>query len=193
MFAKERWAAAFVSAAGEDLDEGLSILRVCVGAALTIPGTLSGHGSAERLEKILRRGMERAGVAGPGAECACRFLTLFVRKGRFGPENAASLLAEIERIRDNKNGTVTARLYSAYPADAETVEQVRDCLWRARGNAAGVKEITVIPVVAPELLGGYRLQIGSESVDASLRFLLEEMGSRLQAAPLEENAAGGMA
>ncbi|MDR2519366.1 MAG: F0F1 ATP synthase subunit delta [Spirochaetaceae bacterium] len=209
MFAKERWAAAFINTAACDLDNGLEALRLCARFAAAIPKPLSGRTDALALEKALRRSMERACVSGAGAEYACRFLCLLVRKGRFTPRNSKALLEEIERLKERKQNTLVVRLDSAFPLDEDVAAQVKERLRRASlrraslrragargaeaGAEAGAEEIRLITRVEPELLGGCRLQIGSRSIDGSLRFLLQNMGSYLQAAPLTKGPAGGMA
>ena len=189
MFAKERWAAAFINLAAGDIDNGLGVLRIGLRAASRVRENLSGDADAGKLEKALRRSMESAGVSGPGPEYACRLLCLLVRKGRFSPHSGEALLEEIERLKDRASGALTARLDSAFPLEEEAIEQVKEWLRRRMGKTPGAKEIKLLTRVAPELLGGYRLQIGSESIDASLRFLLRDLASHLQAA----HVAGGMA
>ena len=90
---------------------------------------------------------------------------------------------------DHKHGVLVVRVDSAFPLD----EEFQKTLQEPMKHKLGAKEIKLIPRIVPELLGGYRLQIGSESVDASLRFLLQKMAAHLQRVPLGTSAAGGVA
>jgi F-type H+-transporting ATPase subunit delta len=196
MFAAERWASAFVHVLGDDpqaLDEGLAALKVLIPCIQKIPGVLSGSTAASRLEYMIRRSMETTGMAGRGTEYACRLLTLMVKKGLFTPHNGAALLEAVETLRDRQKGVLVVRVDSAFPLDEELQETLKETVKQGIGRKRGAKEIKLIPRIVPELLGGYRLQIGSESVDASLRFLLQKMAVDLQRVPLGTSAVGGVA
>jgi hypothetical protein len=185
MFTPEPWAAAFVSAAGEVLEEAVEALNLFIHYAQKIPGTLSGTADGLRLERIFRKSMEAPEIAGMGAEYACRIAVLLVRKGFFSRRNVTALLEKIESLRDRANGVLTVRVDSAFPLDEGFQESLKETLREGVYPGTGARDIKLISHIVPELLGGYRLQIGGESVDGSLRFLLQKMAAHLQAAPLE--------
>ena len=167
MFAPERWAAAFINVVGEALDEGLAALKALIPGIQNIPGVLSGNVSADQLERMIRGSMEKTGASGRGTEYACRLIVLLVKKRQFSQHSSTALLQEIEKMRDRKNGVLLVMVDSAFPLD----EEFQKTLQETMKHKLGAKEIKLIPRIVPELLGGYRLQIGSESVDASLRLL----------------------
>lgn len=183
MFAAERWAAAFAGAAGEDLEAGLASLKALLPCIQNIPGVISGNVSANQLERMIRKSMEQTGVSGRGTEYACRLIVLLVKKRQFSRHSSAALLQEIEKMRDRKNGVLIVKVDSAFPLDEEFQKTLQETIKQGAGRKLGAKEITLIPRIVPELLGGYRLYIGSESVDASLCFLLQKMAAHLQTVP----------
>ncbi|MDR2486129.1 MAG: F0F1 ATP synthase subunit delta [Treponema sp.] len=192
MFVPERWASAFVRAVGEGqeaLEEGLAALKVLLPCIQKIPGVVSGNTSANRIERMIRQSMEKTGASGRGIEYACRLLVLLVRKGLGTRRNGAALLEGIETLRDRKNGVLIVRVDSAFPLDREFQETLQETVKQGIGRALGAKEIRLIPQIVPELLGGYRLRIGSESVDASLRLLIQKMAAHLQGTGAAEGVA----
>ncbi|MDR2536073.1 MAG: F0F1 ATP synthase subunit delta [Treponema sp.] len=192
MFAAERWAAAFVNVAGKDqkiLEEGVKALKALIPCMEKIPGALAGKVSADQLERMIRRSMEKVSPVGEGTEYACRLLALLVKKGLFTRHTGRALLEEIEKIWNRNNGILVVKVDSAVPLD----EELRKTLQETIRRKLGAKEIALIPRIVPELLGGYRLYIGSVSVDASLCFLLQNMAADLQKVPRRTWAAGGVA
>ncbi|MDR0563251.1 MAG: F0F1 ATP synthase subunit delta [Spirochaetaceae bacterium] len=188
MFAAERWAEAFVNALGENpkvLDEGIEAFKTLISflEKLEKKERLSGKATAARLERVIR---EAGGGNSAGVEYACRLTVLLVARGRFTPHNGGKVLAEIETLRNRKRGILTVTVDSAVPPDEELLKTLRESIKNRRGAA----EIHLIPRIIPELIGGYRLHIGSELVDASLRSLLRNMAAHLQAVPA---GTGGVA
>ena len=176
MFHGDRWANAFVSMLGENAEPGLLWLKALAGA---IPRAMSGYPAARRLEKVLR---ESVGVVGyPGGmetvgEFVIRFVALLVEKGRF--KHVSYVMEKIEERIDAQNGALAVTLESATLLDNTFVEEFGQRIAERTGFAK--VKIKTRPV--PELLGGYRLQIGGFYVDASLRKQVEKMKADLEAA-----------
>jgi F-type H+-transporting ATPase subunit delta len=179
VFSAERWAWAFINAGGfEDGntgEESLAVLKGMVSALQGIPGRVSGTCSAAQAEGMIRFAL--GGIQNQGAELACRTVVLLIRKGVFTHSDA--LIGEIERILEEKKGVLKVILESAVPMEPD----FQAALERRLQQKTRARKIRLITALTPELLGGYRLRIGSESLDCSLRFQLREMAVHLQAAP----------
>jgi F-type H+-transporting ATPase subunit delta len=207
MFTPERWAEAFINAIIEgDFDsggnsgpgrldgeaasgaigEGLDLLRVLSPLIRAIPGSVSGTSAAAQLEKMLRKTLPEAGrtlpATGPGAvlpiveEIAIRFILLLIKKNLFRHINA--VIAEIEAELDHLRGILPVTLESAAAPAGDFEGSLKKQLIEKTG-ARGIKLDTRL---IPELLGGYRLRIGGDIIDASLRSRLQRMGADLAAA-----------
>ncbi|MDR3342897.1 MAG: F0F1 ATP synthase subunit delta [Treponema sp.] len=187
MFSAERWAWAFINAGSFDDvntgEDGLVALKAMVSAFQGIPGRVSGTCSAAQAEGMIRSALE--GVQSRGAELACRTVVLLIRKGFFTHSDA--LIREIERILEDKKGILRVILESAVPMEPD----FQATLERRLQQKTRSRKIRLITQLAPELLGGYRLRIGSESLDCSLRLQLQELAVHLQAAPGGTGTAGG--
>jgi F0F1-type ATP synthase delta subunit len=185
MFRPERWAAAFMDAAAspENADEGLAAFRALLPPVTGLRREVSGAGSARRLEGMIRAAASRAGLRSPGLEGAIRLIVLLVKRGLLVYGGAVA--EAIEKLLDEKKGTVEVTLESAFPPEEKFLEALKQELIKK----TGAREIRVLPRTLPELLGGCRLRIGSESIDASLRGQLADMASDLGAAPWGLDAA----
>jgi F-type H+-transporting ATPase subunit delta len=187
MFSPDRWALAFISACGPDADQGLAALKGIAPCLPQMHGVVSGRTAAARLERMLHAAMEQSGVNDRGTEFAVRLVVLLIRKYLFKHIN--TLIDEVENQLDKQNGVLHAVLESAFPPDAAFQKSLRDQL---KGRF-GVRDVKVQIRVAPELLSGCRLRIGSESWDASLRGQLQKMVTDIGAAdiPGGSQAPGG--
>ncbi|MDR1986168.1 MAG: F0F1 ATP synthase subunit delta [Treponema sp.] len=187
MFNGERWAAGFIGSCGVYAEAGLEALKALVPVAAAIPGTLRGTAAARKLEGMIRKaGKESSGLSDPGVEYAVRLLSLLVKKGHF--THAPVLIKAIELLLDQQQGILRVTVESAFPVEASFQNDVKTALAgssRAGAYNTAVKHIEVMVQLAPELLGGYRLRIGSELVDVSLRTQLQRLARDLQVAPPE--------
>ncbi|MDR1956228.1 MAG: F0F1 ATP synthase subunit delta [Treponema sp.] len=187
MFSGDRWAAAFIGSCGLYAEEGLRALQSLVPVIGGIPGNLAGSASAQALEGIIRKALAQSGAANPGLEQAVRLILLLVKKGCF--THAPQLMAAIEALLDRQKGVLQVTVEAAVPVDPVFQKKLDAALiesWVAAENpphTMTVKEIKMMVQIVPELLGGYRLRIGSERVDASLRAQLRRMAQDLQALP----------
>jgi F-type H+-transporting ATPase subunit delta len=191
VFLAERWAEAFVNAAGAfsgaalslvNAEEGLAAFKALLPPVTDLGRTVSGAARAARLEGMIRAAS--AGFRSPGLEGAIRLITLLVKKN--GLSYGGQVAERIEQMVNKKKGVLTVTLESAFPPEAEFLEALKAALIKKTG--AG--EARILPRVLPELLGGCRLRMGGESIDASLRGQLAKMAADLSAAGVSGNGGG---
>jgi F-type H+-transporting ATPase subunit delta len=180
MFQGDRWADAFLAVCGTSIEasgtdctvEALDALKVFVPPLSHLSRRISGVNDAVLLEKTLRIALESSG-AGLGAEYALRFVVLLVRKGQIKYLNAA--LQAVEQRLDAKNGVVSVKVESVYPLDTDLQEKIKAGLKKRYG----ARDVRLAFQIAPELLGGYRLRIGTELIDSSLKGQIQKMAREL--------------
>jgi hypothetical protein len=174
MFAAGRWARAFLAACAGHEEEGLAALKA-IGACVPAASWDAGSGAAERLGRALF-GAAGFSDAGAGRLAACRTLVLLVRKGlaRHLPE----LVREAQKIWEAENGILAVVLESAFPLEGEFVETLR----RAVQEKTAARRIDVDLRLEPRLIGGCRLRVGAQCLDASLSGQLRKMAADLRAA-----------
>ncbi|MHB9291551.1 F-type H+-transporting ATPase subunit delta [Hollandina sp. SP2] len=188
MFNGERWAAGFIGSCGVHAEAGLEALKALVPVIADIPGNLRGTAAARKMEGMIRKAVKEVPVASslsdPGVEYAVRLLFLLVKKGYF--IHAPVLIKAIELLLDQQRGILRVTVESAFPVEASFQHEVKTALagsFRSGEYKTAIKNIEVMVQLAPELIGGYRLRIGSELVDVSLRTQLQRLARDLQAAP----------
>jgi F-type H+-transporting ATPase subunit delta len=188
MFAPERWAAAFINACdvpGGVLDaagEGLAALKDICPQVARIPGVVSGSTAAAQLDRMVQTAIQSSllspeAAASPGLRAARRLIILLVRKGLF--HHSGAVIQEIEKILDHKKGILPVTVETPFPPDG----QFQEALKLGLQKKTGALEIKLLIRIVPELLGGCRLCIGGEFLDASLRGQIQKMAADLQAAP----------
>jgi F-type H+-transporting ATPase subunit delta len=184
MFQSERWARAFANVCGDRTEEGFNALKAMVPAVAGIPGLASGSSAGAQLERMLRTAVKKAGfgVQDRGTEYALRFLVLLVRKDLF--KYHQGILGEIEKITDRQRGILKVTAESALPLGASLQKQLKAEL----KQQTGAREVILTSRIAPELLGGYRLFIGTRVIDTSLKAQLRNMAADLHAGGI---AGGG--
>jgi hypothetical protein len=190
MFVPQRWAQAFTNAAGdtEAAVLALDLVKVMAPVILSAPGQVAGTGAALRLEPLIRRAFA-AGPSGVPAlrsrDLALSLVFLLVKKSQL--KQIYRVIEAVEQELDARRNILRARLEAARPAEAGFLEELRQGLMKKAG-AAGVK---LDAAVAPELLAGYRLRIGSQTIEASLRLHLRQLGAELSETYYESSAAHG--
>jgi len=188
MFSGRAWAEAFTNTLereGCKIEDGIEALEVFASRISSLRGIVFGSSTAEKLETLFREGMKKAGVSSPAYEMALRFIVLVVRKNVF--RRIASVLDEAKKILDRKNkivrvvveyavapGEDAANAKSAKLADEDRVKE----LIKKRSGAAGVE---MVMRNRQELVGGYRLRIGDEVIDASISSQLKNLAASLAA------------
>jgi len=186
MFAGRAWAEAFINTLereGCKIEDGIEALEIFAPRISSLRGIAFGSAAAEKLEALLREGLAKAGVSSPAYETALRFTILMVRKNAF--RRIASVLDEAKKILDRKNKLVRVVVeYAAAPGEdaagtksAKFMDEGRiKELIKKRSGAAMVE---MVMRNNQELLGGYRLRIGDELIDASIRSQLKKLGNSL--------------
>jgi F-type H+-transporting ATPase subunit delta len=185
MFTPKRWAAAFLAAldGGEPgggpgdgtAEEGLAVLRILAGVFGGIPFALAGYSASRRLGAMTRAALDAAGGYGRGAEFAAGLALLLVRKNAFA--HVSRVIREIEGMIDERRGVLNAVLESALPEDGDGDGELKESLEKILCSKTGAAEVRLECRLVPELMGGFRLRVGCDYTDASLRGLLQDMAA----------------
>lgn len=179
MFRKEVWAGVFVSSLGANADAGLLCLKALVPPLKANPRVLSGHSMAMRIEKDLREAFTAAGYAKKAfAEFVIRFTATLIEKGRF--RHIDSVTGKISEMLDAQKGILEVILESPAVLDKAQLEEFKKGIAKKTGAA----EVRIKTQENPELLGGYRIQVGGFFIDASLKKQLENLKTDLETATL---------
>ena len=191
MFSSRAWAEAFINTLEREgaktgdviFDDGMEALGIFAAQVSSLRGTVFGRSAAEKLEALFREGITKAGVSSPSYETALRFVVLMVRKNVF--RHFERVLEEAKKLLDIKNRIVRAIVeYAAAPgedtASAKSVKfmdegRIKELI-RKRSGAARVE---MVMRNNRELIGGYRLRIGDEVIDASVSSQLKMLAASL--------------
>jgi F-type H+-transporting ATPase subunit delta len=111
-------------------------------------------------------------LTGQCSELTLRFLLILNRKGRLSHLPAIATAFE-QRVQD-AYGRVEVDVYTAEAISQDEVNQIRDRL-----RDALRREPVVHAYTDPSMLGGLRLQIGDQLIDASVSSRLRKMRTRL--------------
>jgi F-type H+-transporting ATPase subunit delta len=175
MFISKRWAAAFVNSFEKEdgnIEDGINTLKALADFADSLPGIVSGRAAAEMLEPLVRNAMTKAGQE---AETAVRFFLLMVKKNAVC--HVDSIIEEIKKILDKKNGVIHAFAEYAHEPEKDFISEINQLIKKMTGAAS----VELTGQINPELIGGYRLKIGDEIIDASVRRQLQKMEACLAA------------
>jgi F0F1-type ATP synthase delta subunit len=173
MFSPEPWARAFLRAkTAEESESAFEILKLYCRAALAIPGEVAGFNDARRFAVIIDRALEKTVPDMPDAAAYARnFFLLMIRKGCL--YHYKKIVARIRKIMDENRGTVQAVLEAPFEPDAAFTDLVKQRLLaktKARQIELGFR-------LSPELIGGFRIRMGSLLLDGSLEARLAKMAS----------------
>jgi len=190
MFSPKSWASAFVNSAeknGANVDDALAILMSLASWAASQKDAPFGRSASDKLEPLIRKVFSGAGE-GRGAyasnnagdvsfaqETALRFFLVMTRKNRV--RHIDSIISEIKKSLDKKRGIVRASVEFAFPPEKDFESLIMD----AAKKRTGAKRVELTGRLNPELMGGYRLRIGDEIIDASIRSQLRGMETCLAA------------
>jgi len=111
-------------------------------------------------------------LRGRATDLTVRFLLLLNKKGRLA--NLPAIAAAYDALVQGRFGRVEVDLYTATPVDASVLNQVRERLQRALE-----KDVVVHPYTDPRMLGGVRIRLGDELIDASVATQLRRFRERL--------------
>jgi len=176
MFVPGNWVAAFINslaAQGGEAEEGFSALKALTPWVKSLPGEVFGSSAAEKLEKTIRRAAAGT-VISPALEVTIRFLALMVKKNTF--RYIDTVIDETEKFLDRKNGVVKAVVEYVFPLPDDE-SRIKEAIAKQTGAA----RVDITMQVKAELIGGYRLRIGDEVIDASIRSQLRQLETCLAA------------
>jgi len=191
MFTPVRWAKAFINSLekeGGDIEEGIEALVVFASLASSLPGAVFGRSVAEKLEKLIRSGMEQIGSFSSAQDVALRFFLLMAKKNVIGHINA--VINASKSLLDKKRGVITVSLEYAFPPkggcsdgsfiiDRSFIDG--SFITEAIKKKTGAARVRLTEQLNPDLIGGYRLRIGDEIIDASIRTQLRKLEACLAA------------
>ncbi len=120
--------------------------------------------SAQEKSAMLRRALE-----GRAAPELLRFLEVVSRRGRLDCLREIYLAAR--KLWNQRRGVVEVGLATAIPLDSQQRIKVTDMLRKAIGRDVEVQES-----VDPALIGGIRLRLGDQVIDASVARRLQVLG-----------------
>ena len=119
---------------------------------------------AASLQKIL---------TGQVSDLTMRFLLVVNRKGRMG--HLPAIVAAFDLSVQEKFGRVEVDVYTAEPIDSEGSRRIQTGL----ANALK-KEVVIHPYIDGAMIGGVKIRVGDQYIDASVATQLRKMRDRLQ-------------
>jgi F-type H+-transporting ATPase subunit delta len=185
MFVPQRWALAFIHSAPDTgaAAEGLEFIRALSPVIRSARGNMAGTAAAAQLETMVRAAFAAGTGSSPAADARSRMprpeelalclILLLVRKRLF--KHIDQVIRSLERELDALRGVLRVRLESARTVEGEFPEELKQVLMKKTGAA----EVRLETAVTPELLAGYRLRIGSQIIETSLRLHLRQLGTEL--------------
>jgi len=172
MFMGKQWAGAFVNSIekeGGDIEDSVTLLKAL---ADSLPGEVSGRAAASRLEPLVRGAIPEASQ---GQEIAIRFFLLMVKKNVI--HRVDLVIGEIKKILDKRSGVIKVIAEYAFEPGKELISEIKETIKKQTGATS----VELTGQIKPELIGGYRLKIEDERIDASVRRQLLEMEACLAA------------
>ena len=178
MFATGHWAAAFINSLekeGGEIEDGIEILKVLASWVKSLPGTVSGSAAAKRLEALVRKGMANTNASGeseffsPARETTVRFFILMIKKNMI--RYIDSVIDETKKLLDKKRGVITISIEHTLPLGDSFTSGIKEVIKKRTGAV----RVDLTGRINPELIGGYRLRIGDEIIDASIRSQLRNL------------------
>jgi F-type H+-transporting ATPase subunit delta len=187
MFTPGRWATAFTNALRQDVEavgQGLDLLKAISPVVCSIRSTVSGTAASVQLEGMLYAALKAGGGDESTGLITAHFVLLLVKKGLF--DHIDRITEKIEEEHDKLRGFLRASLESSSPPDEAFRKELADQI----AGKTGAKGVRLDVKIIPELLGGYRLRIGGELIDASLRAQLQKMETDLAAVYIPGKSGG---
>lgn len=110
--------------------------------------------------------------AGRVSDTTLNFLRLLNRKGRLA--NLSPIVAALDELVQERFGRVEVDVYTVEPVGQSELDTLRDRLSQTLG-----KQIVLHPYTDPGMIGGIRLRLGDQLIDASVRSELNRLRERL--------------
>ncbi|MDR0663397.1 MAG: F0F1 ATP synthase subunit delta [Spirochaetaceae bacterium] len=171
MFAAKRWAEAFILACEGDSKElvhqceaGLALFKAAFNSLSRLRLPASGSAAAAEFNGFLGRSLQKCGYEGAenGVESARAIIFLLIQHSLF--QHTGLLIDEIEDLLLKKQNILTVLLDCAEKPDDDFLLNLRNLL-KKREN---VNDARITVVLMPELIGGYRINIGGTREDFSV-------------------------
>jgi len=172
MFMGKQWASAFINSfekEGGDIEDGVNLLKAL---ADSLPGTVYGRAAVVKLESLVRGAIPEVKQ---GQETVIRFFLLAVKKNAVC--HIDLVIGEIKKILDKRSGVIKVIAEYAFEPGKEFISEIKETIKKQTGAAS----VELTGQIKTELIGGYRLKIEDEVIDASVRRQLLEMEACLAA------------
>lgn len=176
MFVPDHWAAACFNSLereGGDIEESICVLCVLASWVKSLRGEVFGSSAAEKAEELIRNGIAKINFSSTACEIAIRFFVLMIRKNTI--KHIDAVIDEIRKLQNRKNGVVSVLVESVLAPD----DKLESRIIEAVKKQSGAFKVELKSQVNPELIGGYRLRIGDELIDASIRTQLLKLETLL--------------
>ena len=185
MFTSKSWAMAFINSLEKedgdsknpiaDIEDGVNTFMALASWASSLQGVIFGRTIAEKMEPLLRQGVTATGTLSQTQEIAIRFFLLIVRKNAI--RHIGSIIKEIKKGLNKRHGVIAVSAEYTHKPKEEFEFRVIEAIKKRTGAA----KVELTGIVNPELIGGYRLRIGDEIIDASICYQLQRMEACLAA------------
>ncbi len=172
MLMSKQWASAFVNSIekeGGDIEDCINMLKAL---ADSLPDTVSGRAAAIRIEPLVRGAIPEVKQ---GQETAIRFFLLMVKKNVV--RHIDSIIGEIRKTLDKRSGAISVTAEYAFEPENDFIPEIKEFIKKQTGAAS----VNLTGQINTELIGGYRLKIEDEIIDASVRRQLLKMKACLAA------------
>lgn len=130
--------------------------------------------SSRILPAPTRRDSIRKIFGGRASDLVLNFLLVLNEKGRLG--HLISVVAAFDQLLQEAFGRVEVDVYTSSPISSQELQLIQDRLRKALG-----KEPIVHPYTDNTMIGGLKLQIGDQLIDASVATSLRKLRDRLTA------------
>jgi hypothetical protein len=186
-FAAGRWAEAFIGACENNFDPdpsfrqsegGLSVLKSALYILSRLPNQISGSMAAAQFDVFLSAALRECGYAGKesGVEAARAVIFLLIKRSNL--PYGGLLIDEIEDLLLKKRDILTVLLDCVEKPD----DNFLDALKKRIMERETAHEVRITIVLMPELLGGYRINIGDRREDFSILGQMKQLEHTLAGA-----------
>ncbi|MEL7474182.1 MAG: ATP synthase F1 subunit delta [Planctomycetota bacterium] len=111
---------------------------------------------------------------GRASDLSIRFLLILNQKGRLG--HLSAIVAAYDAIVQDRFGRIEVDVFTPEPASPEMLATIKDRLTNQLS-----KEIILHPYTDPKMIGGLKLRIGDQLIDASVETHIRRIRERFAA------------
>ena len=169
----------------ERIEEGIETLKRLGSWASSLPNAFFENTAAEKLEALAREKIKTGEIfignssgseaySDSSIEIALRFLILMIKKKIFC--NFDSVMDTIEKQLDKRRGIIRVFVDYVFPLEEDMELKIKEVIKKK----TGANKVELTGRQCPELIGGYRLQIGDEVIDASILSQLKKLKTCLK-------------